>query len=450
MPSTKTVLLAGAGLLLAACRSCEPGRPHVRAPAAPVQDRPAVLAILPEDPAPVSSVADHGSIGYQFGERGGGVAWTAQVPGQGYRVLYDGRPGPTFEQVTEIALSPDGLHHAYAGLAEGRWHVLRDGKDVGVYAEVGRMVFSPDGAHLMGGVKVGEEFRMLVDGEPVRTAPGDYLDQDFTADSSKAVISEPVDAERARVVVVDLRSRAVTVVEESAVLLVRSDDRSRFAIVATVERGMRVVSFDADRPDRVHAGKRYERVAGVDFGVGGVPLAYFALRAGETLLVVEDDEVPLQKGEEVVGGAAIRPGERGFGALVRSQGTVTFRQFLAPAAPEEPRYEEAFGLAYGAGGRYHAYAARRGDRWFVVVNGKEGPPMDAVRPPEFSADGRFLVYRARREGRRFVVVAEADGRRPRELPAYEQVFEVRFTADGRSIAYGVKDGRELAWKVDPL
>jgi hypothetical protein len=28
------------------------------------------------------------------------------------------------------------------------------------------------------------------------------------------------------------------------------------------------------------------------------------------------------------------------------------------------------------------------------------------------------------------------------------VFPVQFTADGKSIAYGVKDGRQLAWKVE--
>jgi hypothetical protein len=31
--------------------------------------------------------------------------------------------------------------------------------------------------------------------------------------------------------------------------------------------------------------------------------------------------------------------------------------------------------------------------------------------------------------------------------AYEQVFPVQFTADGKSIGYGVKDGQQLAWKV---
>jgi Tol biopolymer transport system component len=85
-----------------------------------------------------------------------------------------------------------------------------------------------------------------------------------------------------------------------------------------------------------------------------------------------------------------------------------------------------------------------------VVNGTEGPPFDRVVTPTFSPDGKRVAYRARKDGRRFVVLADANGRTLRQLAANEQVFPVRFTADGRAITYGVKDGRRLAWKVEPL
>jgi len=38
----------------------------------------------------------------------------------------------------------------------------------------------------------------------------------------------------------------------------------------------------------------------------------------------------------------------------------------------------------------------------------------------------------------------------RRHPSYEMVFPVVFTADGKSVAYGVKDGRKLIWKVEKL
>ena len=86
----------------------------------------------------------------------------------------------------------------------------------------------------------------------------------------------------------------------------------------------------------------------------------------------------------------------------------------------------------------------------MVANGQAGPAFDRAVAPRFSPDGRFLVYRARQDGKRFVVVADATGKTIRQHPAYEQVFPVQFTADGKSVAYGVKDGLRLRWIVEPL
>jgi WD40 repeat protein len=86
----------------------------------------------------------------------------------------------------------------------------------------------------------------------------------------------------------------------------------------------------------------------------------------------------------------------------------------------------------------------------VVVNGVEGAAFDRVISPKFSPNGKYLVYRARKDGKRFVVVAKKGGKIIRQHPAYEQVFDVEFTADGKSVAYGVKDGQKLVWQVESL
>jgi len=80
------------------------------------------------------------------------------------------------------------------------------------------------------------------------------------------------------------------------------------------------------------------------------------------------------------------------------------------------------------------------------VSGKEVPVFGQVVTPMFSPDRKFLVYRARKDAKRFVVVAGAI----RQHPAYEQVFLVVFTADGKSVAQGVKDGNKLIWKVEKI
>ena len=113
-------------------------------------------------------------------------------------------------------------------------------------------------------------------------------------------------------------------------------------------------------------------------------------------------------------------------------------------------YDEAVNLVYSKDARFYAYAARKGRNWFVVVNGKEGPAFDRVVTPLFSPDSKYLVYRARKNGKRFVVIADISGKTIQLHPAYEQVHQTVFTPDGKPVAYGVKDGRRLIWKVEKL
>jgi hypothetical protein len=61
-----------------------------------------------------------------------------------------------------------------------------------------------------------------------------------------------------------------------------------------------------------------------------------------------------------------------------------------------------------------------------------------------------VVYRARRRDERFVVQANARGQTIREHPHYQAVFDFVFSPDGRQVGYGVRDGRELWWRVEKL
>jgi hypothetical protein len=225
--------------------------------------------------------------------------------------------------------------------------------------------------------------------------------------------------------------------------------RTRAAAICARDGRQGVLTFDLDRPDGVRRGPMYDSVHGLTFGSDGTSLAYFAERSGGRTVVLNDREEPLPAGDVIVS-AAVRPDGKGIGVLAASGGLVALRQFFFEGGRREAAYEEAEGLTYGADGRSHAYAARRGGAWFVVVDGREGPPFERVVSPAFSPDGRFLVYRARAAGKRFVVVANKSGGTVSVHPAYEQVFPVLFTADGKSVAYGVKDGRQLAWKVESL
>jgi dipeptidyl aminopeptidase/acylaminoacyl peptidase len=57
-----------------------------------------------------------------------------------------------------------------------------------------------------------------------------------------------------------------------------------------------------------------------------------------------------------------------------------------------------------------AYAAKIGEQWAVVENGKEGKPYDAISRLAFSPDGRRLAYVADEGGKKILVVDGDEGK----------------------------------------
>ena len=90
-------------------------------------------------------------------------------------------------------------------------------------------------------------------------------------------------------------------------------------------------------------------------------------------------------------------------------------------------------------GKRVAYAAKRGAKWRMVVDGKEVAAGDAIQHITFSRDSRRLAYGLRKDGKWRVVI---DGV---EQPAYDDLGRtgIQFSDDGSHIAYtAIKDARE--------
>jgi hypothetical protein len=250
-----------------------------------------------------------------------------------------------------------------------------------------------------------------------------------------------------RVVVADLQFTKLSVKGSSGAQLVINRDRTRVATVQEAGRKQRVIEFGFDRPDDVHEGPFYDMIGSLAFSSDGRAVGYAALKAGTRVLVLGGREERLLEGE-LVGPLVVIPGSRGIGVITADSEGIFLHQAFMKEGDKNKRYDESGELVYSDDGSWHAYAARTGNKWFVVVNGAEGPAFDRVVTPSFNVDGKFLVYRAREDGKRFVVVADTNGRTIRQHPSYEQVFPVSFTADGTSVAYGVKDGNKLMWVVE--
>lgn len=433
----------GASLALAGCRCGSPERAgEARPAAATTLDRPAVLATIP-DAAPATERE------FFFGERGGGVAW-AESQGGSQQVVHNGRAGKKYAAVGTIALSPDGRRCAHGALAGGTWHMVVDGAEGQGFAEVQSPVFSPDGLHLAYQAKAGGQWHLVVDGTVSGGTRTRYLGHEFSGDSTRiAFIDEADDQERGRLVVSDLAFKAPAVVGANTSGLLVNPDRTRLAVVGESGGKQRVLTCAFDRPVQVERGPSYDAVSRLAFGPDGSSLAYLAERAGQVLVVLDGQEEPVRPGE-LFGPLVVSPDRKAVGVFALDGGTVRLQQFFLPSGPGDHGLGGAESLVYSADGQAHAYAGNRGERWFVVAGEKEGPPFDRVVSPSFSPDGKFIVYRARKDGKRFVVVADPSGQTIHQHPTYEQVFPVRFTADGKAVAYGVKDGPRLRWVVEPL
>ncbi len=407
----------------------------------------------PQSVAPSSGLGLHPSLSavFQviFSERGGGVAYIAEKNGKVY-VVHNGRAGRQYASVGTAALSADGRRIAYGALADGKWRMVIDGKEGESYNTLGTPVLSPGGLHVAYQAMKGEQWLLVVDNTENSGTQARYTSQEFSADSTRiAYVESADDKNKGRLVVSDLAFKKQKVMESGGALMITNAGKTRIAAVSKSGDKQRVIEFSFDRPDDVKKGPLYDAIHNLAFSPDGVSLAYHAARAGKLFCVLNGREDLLPDGAPV-GPPVVRPDNKVVGAIITSNNAAFLHQAFLDSGQKEKEYDEAANLVYSRDGRFHAYAARKGENWFAVVNGREGPAFDRVVSPVFSPDGKLLVYRARKDEKRFVVVANASGKTLRQHPSYEQVFPVVFTGDGKSIAYGVKDGNMLIWKVEGI
>lgn len=459
-----------ASLVLSGCRSREAPRGHAPRPAAEVgepgpavSDRPKVLATVPDDagrgdesrrpsndphavPAP-----RNGERVFVFAERGGGVAWIDSGGGKS-RVVHNGRAGRAYAAVGTVSLSLDGRRIAYGADVGGEWRMVVDGKEGDAYRALGDPVFSPDGRHLAYKAQLQDGWHLVVDGKASPDPVANISGMGFSGDSLRIAVVEAAGGDAwGRLVVTDVGQAARTVVAAQVRDLLLNSARTRLVAVEKLEKGQRTITVGFDRLDQPVLGPPQDNIASVAFAGNGVSVACLATRSGRFHVIVDDEDAPLPLEDNPVGDPVVSRDGSAIGIPVISpSGSVVVREPFPGGAAPSRGYEGIEDLVYANDGRGYAAAANRAGAYFVVVDGKEGPAFDRVVTPAFTPDGKHVVYRARKGDERFVVVADREGRTIRQHPGYEQVFPVRFTSDGGSVAYGVKDGKRLRWAVEPL
>lgn len=423
-----------------------------------------LLATLADEEQPVSPAVDPKHAAAPAGEKqerhivvalnqyGKGVAYVARVK-DGVHVVHNGKSGKSYQEVDETALtvSPDGLRVAYGAKAGDKWFVVVDSKEYGPFDDKGPPVFSPDSKHVAFEAQIGTLWHVFVDGVKSDGVVSYFDPPLFSADSSRVVrLENTEDGATFRMVFTDLSFNQPVVAVFNNGKYKASADFSRIAVVDRQELKFQVKLISIAQPEKVSAGAIYDEVRELAFSNDAQHLAYVAKKGAGFFLVLDGKEEAVPEGE-YPWPPVIRPDGKGAGLIiVGSKGAFMHQAFFDDGIRTPDKYKECADLTYSSDGKSHAYVAIRDERFLIVTNGKEGPMFDRVISPKFSPDGKYLVYRARQDGKRFVVVADSTGKILKEHQRYERVFETTFTADGKSVAYGVKDGKQIMWKVEKL
>lgn len=422
-----------------------------------------VISVIADDEQLRQLIPGHGvppgqpaSFDVVFSESGRGVAYAAQKENKFY-VVYANITGKNikgglYDAVGQVVLSPDGMRVAYPALRDKEWRMVVDGREGRVYDVLLTPIFSPDGQHVMYQAKKGNKWFIVVDGRQNEGTMASYTTPEFSSDSTRIAFVEAAASNiEMKLIVSDLKFTKQNVKWSIGdELFVTNRDKTRIAAYQVVDNKIRILDFKFSEPEVVNEGPLYDLIEKLTFSDDGNSIVYCALKDGKRLIVFDNREEIFPKGH-VPQLPVVRPDKKGVGVILEWQGRYFMHQAFIKTKEKPRMYDEAGDLVYSNDSSSYAYVARKGDEWFVVLNGEEGPTFDRVVTPLFSPDGRYLIYRAREAGRRFVVIADAKtGKTIRQSQSYEMVFPVTFTDDGKSIAYGVKDGQKLVWKVERL
>lgn len=388
----------------------------------------------------------------EMSRNGTGSAYIAR-DNAGVHVTHNGKKGKNYKGIdaSTLTLSPDGKRVAYSVFQSDKWFLVVDDKEYGPYDDKGGPVFSPDSRHVAFEAKSGATWRIVSDTGVSGEFENTTGKPQFSYDSSKIMYIAESQKNGYELFITDLTFKVLAKHAVSTISLIEDPTLKSVYLVDKMDsKNFQVLSFPYDLPTQIIKHGIYPEIYNPKVSPDGKRLSFLARIKGDNYLVLDTKTVKIPAGGIPQSPYFLPDGSIGV-VIEGLNGTFPLRLFSENKFIVPSKYKEVSDLATTVDGKQHAYLAIKNEQFIIVCNGIEGPVYDRVTMPQFSPDGKYLVYRARKNNRRFVVVADpATNRVISEHPGNERVFETTFTQDGRSVAYGAKDGNTIFWKVEKL
>jgi formylglycine-generating enzyme required for sulfatase activity len=363
---------------------------------------------------------------------------TPEPNNAGWYVKIDGQPGPGYDGIGEMALSPQADHIAYAARKGSKFHLIVNGKTPSLeFDNIQYITYSPDGNHLAFGAKTGEKWFAVLDGNagPGYDFVGNFV---FSPDSRHFAHTAIKQNGKKQTVVLD--GVEICPLYDLIRLPVFSNNSKRMAFMA--EDNLKSFIVIDGKPDET-----YDRTAEPAFSPDSQHYAYFAEKGNYRFLVFD--------------GVAGTPFEympkRDVPVFGPNDNRVAYRAdlednwFVAVDGQIGPFFDGIVdrSIVLSADGKSCAYAAKQGEDWCVVVNDQNGPFYDGIAAdgPVFSPDGKHLAYGAYNHGKYFMVM---DGQ---PVPGYNNYNDIGnnsilFSPDSSHLVYKAKKGTNWHMAAD--
>lgn len=319
------------------------------------------------------------------------------LKGTKWAVLLNNEPGTFYSEVKHLQFSPNGDTLVYVGM-KGVNKLFRRAlsirinkeQDERLYDDISPTIFTPDGKNWAYIIRDDNDWYLVINGVESKRYDSVNLHQ-FSPDGSSLVFKAKL-------------------------------NNKSFIVIDGEE------------------GKKYDDVFSITFNPKSNEVSYWGIIDNQYYLVCGNKEINVSKQVPPVSNSILySPSGNSFAYYlkdIKDDNYYVVQDGIYSKPYDRIKWQEA---VYSKDGTTLVYPAGKGNKEFIIINGREEEKFDFVSSPKFSNDNFSLIYIANEGNKWFAVVNRKKETR------YDMVKEVNFSPTGNSYSYFAK--KDNKWLV---